>query len=194
MNSRSFIIGLICGATLGAIAGWFLGVERAKDVPTISERETNSSIAPNVVGVAPTVSNNTQERVIDTDQETSDSQTSSDISIDPAVAWPANLRTELALEPKDDSWAYYMEQTLLQFLGSHSSMAQFSISSIECRTTKCLVEVTGYDESTVPVWDQVMYDIRQQSWNEFGQYGTSSGNIDGRVTIIGTLQRATGQE
>ncbi len=194
MDSRSFVIGLICGAVVGVTAGWFLGGERGEHVTTIAERETNSAIVPDVVRVAPTASNNTQEPATEVDQETIDPQTSSDTSVDPVAPWPANLRAELQLEPKDDSWAYYMEQTLLHFLSGHSSIEQFDISNIECRTTKCQIEVFGYDKSTVPVWRQVMYDIGQQPWSEFGQYGSSSGTVNGRLTIVGTLHRKTESE
>ena len=194
MDSRSFIIGITCGAIVGVTAGWLLAGDSGEVITTSAEHEANSAIVPDVVTVAPIATDNTQEPPTVADLETSDPQSSSETSTDPIAPWPANLRAELESEPKDDSWAYYMEQTLLQFLGSHPSMAQFDISNIECRTTKCLIEVTGYEESTVPVWQQVMYDIRQQPWSEFGQHGTSSGNIDGRVTIVGMLQRVTEQE
>ncbi len=126
--------------------------------------------------------------------ERGDPQPSIDITNDPVLPWPENQRAKLALEAKDDSWAYYMEQTLLQFLAAHPSIDQFDISSVECRTTKCQIEVFGFDESTVPVWYQVMYDIRQQPWSEFGQTGTGSGNVDGRLLIVGTLHRKTETE
>jgi hypothetical protein len=153
--------------------------------------ETITASKPSVETVAPIATSNTRDTTPATDRETGHSQESSESSVETVAPWPENLHATLELEPKDDSWAYYMEQTLLQFLGRHPSMAQFDIQSIECRTTKCLIEVTGYDESTVPVWQQVMYDIRQQPWSEFVQAGSSSGTIDGRVTIVGTLQRTT---
>jgi hypothetical protein len=109
--------------------------------------------------------------------------------VDDTAPWPTNQWKKLELESKDESWAYYMEQTLRQFLSSHPLAAQFDISRVECRMTICQVQVVGYDSSTGPVWQQVMYDIRQQPWSDFGQYGTSSGNIDGRFLLLGTLWR-----
>jgi len=194
MDSKSFVIGVICGAIVGVTATWLLGDNNEKEVTSSTEPEANSPIIPHVKSVDPTTRNNYQEVPTAADQATPEPLTASESRVELALPWPANLRKELELEPKDDSWAYYMEQTLLQFLSEHSSIAQFDISSIECRTTKCVIEVIGYDESTVPVWHQVMYDIRQQPWNEFGQYGISSGIVDGRLTIVGTLQRVTKED
>lgn len=193
MDSKSFMVGAICGAIVGVTAGWLLSDNDEKQVRPTEELKANSAIesdeAP-VDRVTPT----TPRTPKTADQDTSVPPTANGGKVEAAAPWPANLREELEVEPKDDSWAYYMEQTLLQFLSTHSSITQFDISRIECRTTKCLIEVTGYDESTVPVWQQVMYDIRQQPWNEFGQYGTSSGTVDGRVTIVGTLQRVVQED
>lgn len=194
MDSRSLIMGLICGALVGVAAGWFLGGERSEDVTSLVTEPTDSAIVADVMTVVPKASNNNKEPVAEVDQKASEPQSSSDTGVDPAEPWPANQRAALELEPKDDSWAYYMEQTLLQFLGAHSSIEQFEISSIECRTTKCQIEVVGYNKSTAPVWTQVMYDIRQQPWSEFGQYGSSSGTINGRLIIVGTLHRKTEAE
>jgi hypothetical protein len=191
MDSRSFIFGVACGAIVGVTAGWLLGNE--KEVAAKAEPEPIAASVPNLKPVESTARNDKAKATVD-DPNAPETPTANENRVEGAAPWPANLWQELDLEPKDDSWAYYMEQALLQFLSSHPSIAQFDISRIECRTTKCQVEVTGYDESTVPVWQQVMYDIRQQPWSEFGQYGSSSGNVDGRLMIIGTLHRVPKQE
>ncbi len=187
------MFGVICGAFVGATAGWFLSDSDEKEATTrlepvanmasISEAESVDSTTPNIQHTPKTADKNTTEL-----------PSEGVADVDSVVPWPVNLKEQLGAEPKDVSWAYYMEQTLLQYLSSHSSIAQFDISLIDCRTTQCLIEVIGYDESTVPVWQQVMYDIRQQPWSEFGQYGTSSGVVDGRLTIVGTLYRVTEDE
>ena len=189
MDSGSLTIGFTCGAIIGVTVGWYLSGQRAGDVSTVAERQSDSVIVPRAGISAPTVSNSIQEPASEDDQEFGNPPTSSGTSTDPVAPWPDNLRADLYLEPKDDSWAYYMEQTLLQYLAAHPSISQFDVLSIECRTTKCQIEVTGYDESTLPVWQQVMYDIRQQPWNEFGQYGSSSGTVDGQHTIVGLFHR-----
>ena len=190
MDSRSFSIGIVYGVLIGALAVWLIGGSGGDEVRPGAEIETIATSIPEAATVAPAVGQQPQEPPPESNPDGNDLQSSLETTAGPAVPWPENLRAELNLELREDSWAYYMEQTLLQYLGNHSSMTQFDISSVDCRTTKCLIEVTGYDESTVPVWQNVMYDIRQQSWSEFGQHGTSSGVVDGRITIIGTLQRA----
>lgn len=103
--------------------------------------------------------------------------------------WMTDRRAELEAEPKDDSWAYYMEEAILQFLTSHPAIADFDISYIQCRTTMCQIEVIGYDESTGPTWQRVMFELRQQPWSEFSQTGSSSANVNDRFIIIATMRR-----
>lgn len=96
-------------------------------------------------------------------------------------------------ESKDDSWAYFMEQAMLQFLMSHAAMHEFDLEYIECRTATCQIAVAGYDESTGPTWQRVMHDMRHQPWYEFGQVGSSSGEVEGRFVTITELRRLTPQ-
>jgi len=97
---------------------------------------------------------------------------------------------ELQSEPKDGSWGYFMDGAITQFLGSYPTINEFDISYVDCRTTLCQIQVTGYDESTGPTWNRLMYDMRQQPWAEFGESGTSHFDVDGRFVILQTLRRA----
>jgi hypothetical protein len=194
MDSRSFIFGAACGAILGVGAGWVLGNDAETEATSEAELEPIAASVSNLKRVESTAPKDTQAGATVANPDAPGTPTAKENRIDDAVPWPANQWQELELEPKDDSWGYYMEQTLLQFLGSHPSIAQFDISRVECRTTKCQVEVIGYDESTAPVWEQVMYDMRQQPWSEFGQYGSSSGTIGSSFVIVGTLWRVPKQE
>ena len=189
MDSRSFTIGIICGVFFGALAVWLIAGNNGNEVFPVAESEAVATSVPDVASSARPIEQEPQELPDESFPEDGESQPSVVPTDEVVASWPENLRGELELEPKDDSWAYYMEQTLLQFLSAHPTIDQFDISSIECRTTKCQIEVFGFDESTVPVWQQVMYDIRQQPWSEFGQYGSSAGNIEGRLTIVGTFHR-----
>lgn len=189
MDTKSFVFGAACGAILAAAAGWLLsGNDENEVTANRGQEEVDSTIIQNAEPPGSTIPINqdTSKAAI---QNTAEPPIADSIKTDSVSRWPANLREAFEAEPKDGSWAYYMEQAMLQYLSSHSSMAQFDISIIECRTTKCQIEVIGYDESTVPVWQQVMYDIRQQPWSEFDMYATSSGMIDGRLIIVGTLHR-----
>lgn len=93
----------------------------------------------------------------------------------------------LEAEPKDDSWAYYMEQTLLQHLAGTPGIEQFEISNIECRATMCEIQAIGFDESTGLVWAQILQSMRNQPWYEFVQTGSSSGSVGGRLAIISIM-------
>lgn len=193
MDSRSFILGVACGALVAVAAGWILA--RGGDEETIARTTAESDASDvNVKRVEETAPDASTAKATVNRLSAPETPTTNEQSIEGTVAWPENQWQKLELEPKDTSWAYYMEQTLLQFLGRHPSTAQFDISRIECRTTKCQLEVVGYDESTEPVWQQVIYDIRQQPWSEFVQYGTSSGHVDGNLILIGTLSRRSGEE
>ena len=102
---------------------------------------------------------------------------------------PTDAHAELEAEAKDDSWAYYMEQSLQQFLAGHPDSPNFVISNIECRTTMCEIQAIGYDESTGPAWNAMLFDMRQQPWFDFSESGSSSSSIDGSMAIITTLRR-----
>ena len=188
MNTKSFVFGAACGAIVATAAGWLLSGNDENEVTANRGQEVHSTIIQNAEppGTTIPINQDASKAVI---QNTAEPPIADSIKTDSVSRWPANLREAFEAEPKDGSWAYYMEQAMLQYLSSHASIGQFDISIIECRTTKCQIEVIGYDESTVPVWQQVMYDIRQQPWSEFDMYATSSGMIDGRLMIVGTLHR-----
>lgn len=143
-------------------------VERAPETP----RSTESS--PASVGASSSASPSSSGQSKSTQQQRS---------------WFAHHRAVLMEERKDEAWAYFMEQAIQQFLAKHPSMPEFSLEYIECRTTACQIGVAGYDESTGPTWQRVMYDMRQQSWYEFGQVGSSSGPVEGRHMTIAELKR-----
>lgn len=112
--------------------------------------------------------------------------------LDPSLAaneWYGRHKEELLEEPKDDAWAYTMELAIEQFLANHPDFPNFSIDYIECRSTLCQIAVAGYDDSTNSVWSGVLYDMRVQSWYEFGQTGTGGSVVDGRYVLISKLYR-----
>ena len=189
MDLKSLAVGLVCGVVIGAVAVSLLAGSNYDEVLPSAERRVDEPDIPGIVSVAAPAKREPEEAPIESNSEDKNRQPEIEAPVVPVAPWPENLWAELNLESRDGSWAYYMEQTLLQFLSSHPSIDQFDISRIECRMTKCQIEVFGFDESTVPVWHQVMYDIRQQSWNEFSEYGSSTGTVDGRITIVGTFLR-----
>lgn len=194
MDPRSFTAGIVCGAAIGAIVVTSLGDSGGNRVDSELEHSATAGIVPHVTTVARPVEDEPREPPASGQAEVASPQPSNEASVGAGSSWTAQLRAELELEQKDSGWAYYMEQTLLQFLSGHSSIDQFDITRIECRTSRCQIEVIGFSESTAPVWQQVMYDIGQQPWSEFGHSGTSSGFVDDRFTLIGTLRREMGRE
>lgn len=101
----------------------------------------------------------------------------------------ANSPTVPAEEPANSSWPYYMEQTLRQFLAGHPNASQFDFVTIACRSTACEIHAVAFAEKAWPIWQQIVFDITQQPWSEFGQTGSSSSPKDGRMSLIATLQR-----
>ena len=97
------------------------------------------------------------------------------MDMSPSEQWVARNQAELESEPKDDSWAYFMEQSLSlsQFMGGHPLISQFDVLHVECRTTFCQIQVVGFDDSTWPNWLSIMYDLRQEPWAEFYESGSS---------------------
>lgn len=188
MDAKSFVLGVACGACAVAAAGWLFGESDRSDLNADREQESTPIVTPERIPPTAAIPSdrNGLEALVHNSDKTPTPENTETGTVPP---WPSNLREALAAEPKDDSWAYYMEQTLLQYLSSHPSSAQFDISSVECRTTICQIEVFGFDQSTVPVWHQVAYDVRQQPWSEFGQYGSSSGIVADRLVIVSTLHR-----
>lgn len=89
----------------------------------------------------------------------------------------------------DETWGPFMEQALRQFLASHRSAAQFDIQSIRCASGVCEIRAIGFDQSTEPVWQQIVYDIRQQPWAEIGQAGTTGDLNEGRFVATAKLFR-----
>ena len=59
------------------------------------------------------------------------------------------VRDVLESEPKDDSWSYFMEQTLQLFISGHAEADKFSIFHIECRTTICEIQAIGFDPQPI---------------------------------------------
>ncbi len=99
------------------------------------------------------------------------------------------MHAKIAAEPEDDNWSYFMEQSLMLFMSQHRNAEMFSIFNIECRTTLCEIQVIGYDQSTSPDWQRVLYDLAQQPWYDFGSVGTSNSEFQGQLAMVTHLTR-----
>lgn len=154
--------------------------------PASSNSDVNHLPEPHVAsGAATDQSRNIQSSVADTTKRPGLNGDTPSTTADTS----ATARDARAKEPIDQSWAHYMEQTLSQYLASHPKASQFDITSVNCRSSFCEVVAVGFDESTWPVWQQVMHDVKQQPWSEFGQIGSSLESREGRVILNATLHR-----
>ena len=99
-------------------------------------------------------------------------------------------KERLDAEPRDDHWAFAMEQSLSQFLIGHARSQHFEIDYITCRTSQCQIKALTADDSAYPLWLGVMHDLKQQSWAGFGITGSGMFNSpDGRVVIVENMFR-----
>jgi len=103
-----------------------------------------------------------------------------------------NVREILESEPTDESWSYFMEQTLQMFIANHAEASKFSVFHIESRTTMCEIQAIGFDESTASDWSRILYDTSLQPWYEFDQVGTFQNGFEGQLAILTRLTRLEG--
>lgn len=108
---------------------------------------------------------------------------------EPGTTSPTNRRSDLEDEPRDHEWSYFMEQSISQYLATHPEVIYFEIHGVECRSTICEIQSIAVDENAWPRWGLILHDLRNQPWNDFGQTGSSSSNIDGRLVIMTHLRR-----
>lgn len=199
MNLKSFVLGVGTGALIYAVASALLsnmGSERRAPVlaPAPEERpastilrqapKSESEPEPETEGQAAV----RIEGVRDRSQRSSNHAGATD-PVASSTSWPESAQQRLREEPKDEDWAYFTERAILDAVSAHSLAGEFHIVYIECRTTLCQIKVNGYGESSVPKWHQIVFDLTQQSWAEFGQRGMSSGVADGQFVIVQDLRR-----
>ncbi len=107
--------------------------------------------------------------------------------MDTTKLWLDRAYSKLQSQPRNESWAYDMEIAIQQFLATHQSIGDFELGYVECRSTLCQIKAIGFDESTGPTWQRVMFDMTQQPWYAFGQTASSWSRIDDRLLIIHDL-------
>ena len=109
---------------------------------------------------------------------------------DEATGESRTVREIFEEEAYDDSWSYFMEQALRQFVSNHAEAAKFSIFHIECRTSMCEIQAIGFDDSTGSYWSRILYDLSLEAWYDFGEVGTYSNDYQGQLAILTRLKRA----
>lgn len=202
MNMKSFSIGAVSGALAVAAIVWFL-VDTGESHDVRSPAAQAESGPADVASLAELAEQTTRQATLQAqpvDGHSVEGESAEPASSEAEVTitegrsefrrpWPEGAYDQIMQERKDESWAYYMEQAMLQFLAGHPSTAEFEITYIECRTTQCQLRVAGYAEGTGPTWSRIMYEMSEEPWYEFGQRGTSSGTREGEFVIIENLWR-----
>lgn len=212
MHVKSFFLGAFFGAAVLAAADWLLFDDRqtggddaaatdadlAMGTAGFSEApaperldETGQSVGGDPIDVAESVATdesgpppNEEDATTDTPDTATEDQVVRDVSY-----YLDQRRKELMAEPKDHSWAYYMEQTITQFLARHPGMVEFDLTYVECRRVTCQVQVVGYGQDAYPTWAKISHDMHSQLPDAFYSSGWSGFDLDGRPVYVHKLIR-----
>lgn len=82
-------------------------------------------------------------------------------SVDP------ELQDRYESDPREDSWAPYMEGLLAAYFAQKPELAQFYVSLIDCRTSVCSIHALGYGPDALTLWTVGTADLTNQPWFEF---------------------------
>lgn len=64
----------------------------------------------------------------------------------------------------DETWSYYVEQQLQNFLPPAAAAVAVELHYIGCRSTLCEIQASWYDQSTSRQWMEVMRKMEEQPW------------------------------
>ena len=190
MDRKSFLSGVAVGGLVVAVI-WALQPDRQPPELASDTAAPVASSAPDAERPASVNASAATEPESDAPIPTAESPANNSqvASSAPQLNWIEARRAALDSEPRDESWSYFTEQAVEQYLARHADISGFTVDFIECRSTICQIGVEGFNESTGPIWQQILLDMRQQPWYEFGQVGTSTGNVDGRLKTITEFKR-----
>lgn len=94
------------------------------------------------------------------------------------------MNVRRAEEPVDPDWAYPVEQGLQDFFISQEEFRDFTLASVECRTSYCELKVTSdqpgksFDSSALHRY------MREQEWYENGMMMAFENPTTGETTVI----------
>jgi hypothetical protein len=103
------------------------------------------------------------------------------------------LHSALERELRDDSWSYYMEQTLGNYLGVRAPQVGVEIINVACRSTAC--EIQAFDAGEMsPGIARLMSAATKEPWWEFTSMDARSATHESRGIAIIFLSRAQKSE
>ena len=182
-----FLAGAMCGAVGYALFTNDPGLPKRADLPWLQQSDDVSVEVP--VGTqspAPEEESEVLEYSVNA-ETTSTKEIYSEMVA--TQDWAEQLRKKFEDEEKDFEWAHFNEQAIHQFLARHPMGTEFQIPSVECRSTICQIEAVGFDESTGPSWQRMMYDLNLESWASFGQVSNRFVPQNGQLMIFQELHR-----
>ena len=116
METKSFVIGAVCGALIFATASHFLADNNGNTLIETPNRENSPStgpfVAPPSIELERQSDSSVQKVARRPESEINETEYQSPIgggASDRFPRWPGNIQGVIEAEPKDDSWAYYME-------------------------------------------------------------------------------------
>ena len=95
-------------------------------------------------------------------------------------------------EEEDPTWAEQVEAQIYSFVSSHPSGPSIQLVSLVCRTTRCEIAGSVYGERGGEVWNQVVSDMRKQTWfasNFADSMFGSGGGFPGEFRFITIIAR-----
>lgn len=86
------------------------------------------------------------------------------------------LRQRYENDPREESWATYMEGQLQAYFASKPELQLFNFTLVDCRTTVCAVHALGYGPQALTQWNIATADIVMQPWHDFGSMSVNRQN------------------
>jgi hypothetical protein len=96
-----------------------------------------------------------------------------------------NFHQQLEAENRDPEWALPTEDHLKQYVAQNG----FDISSVECRTTLCEVQVLGRTGFGTNQWKTLVAAMRQEQWWSFSGDSSASSEENDQTVIFAVFHR-----
>lgn len=95
-----------------------------------------------------------------------------------------DLQARYENDPREESWATYMEGLLAAYFAQKPALAQFYFSLIDCRTSVCEIHALGYGVEALTQWNTATADMVSQPWFEFNNMSMNRRNPEPDILAI----------
>lgn len=199
---RTFLVGVVCGAILCAIAFTWMGrapsgsvaakvvtpnIEQRRDCASTEER--NSPQVSDATVVAHPDSQPSLASSPGRDEPVSTGSTQcviTDANVDEILRMASTHHSDrqmrsLQSEPKDPLWSAPMEQQVREAVARHALGDRFRLLQVECKTLFCDVKAEADAQEGVEAFRKVTAEVAQALDMQVGQSGSGSRPPDGLV-------------